>query len=205
MSEQAYARHSGESRRAPQQRSWSTRCPQGTAESLDPGLTSHAAVKNRRDDGLFRVFLGRVQRAPGLQAPFMRPACLVVPVRPSSLSFFAKIGVESRRFIPGLATVAQRGPHAGFSLTRPNSCSSRHSNRQGRADQGDLSTFLAYRSPAMSVSVGVDVSKATLDVAIHGAAAMRRFPNAPAGHRQLIVWLRPLGSTADGAGGHWRL
>ena len=46
----------------------------------------------------------------------------------------------------------------------------------------------------MSVSVGVDVSKATLDVAIHGAAATRCFPNTPAGHRRLIAWLQPQGT-----------
>lgn len=46
----------------------------------------------------------------------------------------------------------------------------------------------------MSVSVGVDVSKATLDVAIHGAAATRCFPNSPAGHRRLIAWLQPQGT-----------
>ena len=46
----------------------------------------------------------------------------------------------------------------------------------------------------MSVSVGVDVSKATLDVAIHDAAATRCFPNTPAGHRRLIAWLQPQGT-----------
>ncbi|MHB1992223.1 IS110 family RNA-guided transposase [Metallibacterium scheffleri] len=46
----------------------------------------------------------------------------------------------------------------------------------------------------MFVSVGVDVSKATLDVAIHGAAATRCFPNTPAGHRRLIAWLQPQGT-----------
>ena len=46
----------------------------------------------------------------------------------------------------------------------------------------------------MSVSVGVDVSKATLDVAIHGAAATRCFPNTPAGYRRLIAWLQPQGT-----------
>ena len=46
----------------------------------------------------------------------------------------------------------------------------------------------------MSVSVGVDVSKATLDVAIHGAMELRCFPNTPAGHRRLIAWLQPQGT-----------
>ncbi len=46
----------------------------------------------------------------------------------------------------------------------------------------------------MPVSVGVDVSKATLDVAIHGAAELRCFPNTPAGHRRLIAWLQPQGT-----------
>lgn len=43
----------------------------------------------------------------------------------------------------------------------------------------------------MSVSVGIDVSKATLDVAIHGSSAVRAFPNNAAGFRQLAAWLKP--------------
>lgn len=42
----------------------------------------------------------------------------------------------------------------------------------------------------MHAGIGIDVSKATLDVAIHGMAGTRQFPNSPAGHRRLVAWLR---------------
>jgi transposase len=38
-------------------------------------------------------------------------------------------------------------------------------------------------------AIGIDVSKATLDVAVHDLAQQRRFANTPAGHRQLVQWL----------------
>jgi transposase len=44
----------------------------------------------------------------------------------------------------------------------------------------------------MSAFVGIDVSKATLDVAILGRGGSRAFPNTPAGFRRLSAWLRPL-------------
>lgn len=37
---------------------------------------------------------------------------------------------------------------------------------------------------------GVDVSKARLDVAVHGSAAVLQFANTPPGHAALIVWLQ---------------
>lgn len=37
--------------------------------------------------------------------------------------------------------------------------------------------------------VGIDVSKATLDVAVHGQTCVRTFPNAPKGITALIRWL----------------
>ena len=39
------------------------------------------------------------------------------------------------------------------------------------------------------VGIGIDVSKATLDVAISGQASVRQFKNTPAGIRQLVSWL----------------
>lgn len=44
----------------------------------------------------------------------------------------------------------------------------------------------------MSAFVGIDVSKATLDVAVLGDAMSRRFGNAPSGFRRLVDWLRAL-------------
>lgn len=44
----------------------------------------------------------------------------------------------------------------------------------------------------MSAFVGIDVSKATLDVAVLGKAETRQFPNTPAGFRKLVRWLAPL-------------
>lgn len=44
----------------------------------------------------------------------------------------------------------------------------------------------------MPTAIGIDVSKATLDVAIQGATEVRRFANTRAGHRSLIAWLLPL-------------
>lgn len=41
----------------------------------------------------------------------------------------------------------------------------------------------------MSVFVGIDVSKATLDVAIHGVPKVRQFANDHKGFRQLVTWL----------------
>ena len=41
----------------------------------------------------------------------------------------------------------------------------------------------------MSVFVGIDVSQARLDVALHGHPRPRAFPNTPQGHRELIGWL----------------
>jgi len=43
----------------------------------------------------------------------------------------------------------------------------------------------------MPACVGIDVSKATLDVAIHGSPEVRTFANRPAGFRQLASWLLP--------------
>lgn len=43
----------------------------------------------------------------------------------------------------------------------------------------------------MPACVGIDVSKATLDVAIHGLAEVRKFANSSAGFRQLAAWLLP--------------
>jgi len=41
----------------------------------------------------------------------------------------------------------------------------------------------------MSGAIGIDVSKASLDVAIHGDSQQKSFPNTPQGHRQLGKWL----------------
>jgi transposase len=43
----------------------------------------------------------------------------------------------------------------------------------------------------MHACVGIDVSKATLDVAVHGASEVRVFANSPAGFRRLAAWLLP--------------
>lgn len=43
----------------------------------------------------------------------------------------------------------------------------------------------------MHACVGIDVSKASLDVAIHGCAQIHRFANNHGGHRKLIAWLLP--------------
>lgn len=43
----------------------------------------------------------------------------------------------------------------------------------------------------MNEGIGIDVSKATLDVAIHGQAATRQFANTRAGFRRLIAWVSP--------------
>ncbi|BCM94135.1 hypothetical protein IAD21_06038 [Abditibacteriota bacterium] len=45
------------------------------------------------------------------------------------------------------------------------------------------------------MSLGLDVSKATLDVALLGDAQTRKprhrvFPNTPEGHQQLLLWLQ---------------
>lgn len=42
--------------------------------------------------------------------------------------------------------------------------------------------------------IGIDVSKAMLDVAIHGQPGLQRYPNTPAGIRRL---LRMLGKLVD--------
>lgn len=44
----------------------------------------------------------------------------------------------------------------------------------------------------MAVSVGIDVSKATLDVAVHGEPQTRGVANDPRGFKALIAWLVPL-------------
>ena len=41
----------------------------------------------------------------------------------------------------------------------------------------------------MTVSVGIDVGKFTLDVAISGQARIHRLPNTPAGWSQLVALL----------------
>lgn len=43
----------------------------------------------------------------------------------------------------------------------------------------------------MSASVGIDVSKATLDVAVHGSSEVRVFANTSTGFRRLAAWLLP--------------
>lgn len=43
----------------------------------------------------------------------------------------------------------------------------------------------------MHACVGIDVSKATLDVAVHGSSEVRAFANSPAGFRRLAAWLLP--------------
>ena len=40
------------------------------------------------------------------------------------------------------------------------------------------------------VVAGIDIGKARLDVALHGATAREAFENDTAGHRRLIQWLR---------------
>jgi transposase len=47
-----------------------------------------------------------------------------------------------------------------------------------------------------NVFVGIDVSKAALDLAVLDASARRRFANAPKGWRALLAWLRTLGPGA---------
>ena len=43
----------------------------------------------------------------------------------------------------------------------------------------------------MHACVGIDVSKATLDVAVHGSSEVLAFANSPAGFRRLASWLLP--------------
>lgn len=43
----------------------------------------------------------------------------------------------------------------------------------------------------MNEGIGIDVSKATLDVAIHGQATTRQFANTKAGFRRLVAWVAP--------------
>lgn len=43
----------------------------------------------------------------------------------------------------------------------------------------------------MHACVGIDVSKATLDVAVHGTSEVRAFANSSAGFRRLVAWLLP--------------
>jgi len=43
----------------------------------------------------------------------------------------------------------------------------------------------------MHACVGIDVSKATLDVAVYGSSEVRAFANSPAGFRRLAAWLLP--------------
>jgi transposase len=42
------------------------------------------------------------------------------------------------------------------------------------------------------IGVGVDVSKQTLDVALHGDKSVHQFTNDPTGFKALIKWLKPL-------------
>lgn len=59
----------------------------------------------------------------------------------------------------------------------------------------------------MHAGIGIDVSKATLDVAIHGVTAVRQFPNSVAGHRRLAAWLRkqePRQVVLEATGGYER-
>ena len=44
----------------------------------------------------------------------------------------------------------------------------------------------------MNDAIGIDVSKATLDVAVHGLTQQSSFPNTAAGHRRLMKWLLAL-------------
>lgn len=44
----------------------------------------------------------------------------------------------------------------------------------------------------MNDAIGIDVSKATLDVAVHGHVQQSSFPNTPSGHRRLVKWLLAL-------------
>lgn len=41
----------------------------------------------------------------------------------------------------------------------------------------------------MAVFIGIDVSQAQLDVAVHAQSRPHTFPNRPTGHRDLIAWL----------------
>jgi transposase len=43
----------------------------------------------------------------------------------------------------------------------------------------------------MHACVGIDVSKATLDVAVYGSSEVRAFANSPRGFRRLAAWLLP--------------
>ena len=45
----------------------------------------------------------------------------------------------------------------------------------------------------MSALIGIDVSKASLDVAVLGESHTQRFSNCPVGFRRLIAWLKPKG------------
>ncbi|HEX5307125.1 MAG TPA: IS110 family transposase [Dyella sp.] len=45
------------------------------------------------------------------------------------------------------------------------------------------------------IGAGVDVSKAFLDVAVHGHAIVQRFTNDTAGFHRLVEWLRPFETT----------
>src|SRR5690625_159777 len=56
----------------------------------------------------------------------------------------------------------------------------------------------------MHEGIGIDVSKATLDVAIHGQATTRQFANTKAGFRRLVTWvtsLRPRQVVLEATGG----
>jgi transposase len=50
-------------------------------------------------------------------------------------------------------------------------------------------------SDSIAQSVGVDISKDTLDVHLHPAGQARRFANTAAGWRALIAWLAPISVT----------
>ena len=57
----------------------------------------------------------------------------------------------------------------------------------------------------MHACVGIDVSKATLDVAVYGSSEVRAFANSPTGFRRLAAWLlpeRPLQVVLEATGGY---
>ena len=43
----------------------------------------------------------------------------------------------------------------------------------------------------MTVTIGIDISKATLDVATYPCGEIHRFTNDPVGHLALAKWLKP--------------
>ena len=60
----------------------------------------------------------------------------------------------------------------------------------------------------MSAFIGIDVSKAHLDVAVHGRCEVRQFANSAAGHRRLAAWLlpqQPIRVVLEATGGYERV